>query len=91
MLRIGAAIVALCCAALGQEAAAQTTLRFAHTQPTSDTHHLAAIKFAELVEQAAQDVGELLHGWGGMREVVSARVSGARIFSMRKLFPEKPV
>jgi tripartite ATP-independent transporter DctP family solute receptor len=32
--------------------AAQTTLRFAHTQPTSDTHHLAAMRMAELVAQA---------------------------------------
>ncbi|QPC45246.1 TRAP transporter substrate-binding protein [Kaustia mangrovi] len=32
-------------------AQAQTTLRFAHTQPTSDTHHLAAERFAELVEE----------------------------------------
>lgn len=32
-------------------ARAETVLRFAHTQPTSDTHHAAALKFAELVEQ----------------------------------------
>lgn len=33
------------------DAEAQTTLRFAHTQPTSDTHHLAAEHFAKLVEE----------------------------------------
>jgi tripartite ATP-independent transporter DctP family solute receptor len=32
-------------------ASAQTTLRFAHTQPTSDTHHLAAERFAERVAE----------------------------------------
>lgn len=32
-------------------AAAETTLRFAHTQPTSDSHHAAAERFAEIVEE----------------------------------------
>ncbi|WP_439577141.1 DctP family TRAP transporter solute-binding subunit [Elioraea sp.] len=31
---------------------AQTTLRFAHTQPTSDTHHAAAVHMAEQVARA---------------------------------------
>lgn len=31
-------------------AAAETTLRFAHTQPTADTHHAAALHFKERVE-----------------------------------------
>ncbi|HVL71276.1 MAG TPA: C4-dicarboxylate ABC transporter substrate-binding protein, partial [Beijerinckiaceae bacterium] len=31
-------------------ASAQTTLRFAHTQPTADTHHAAALRFKERVE-----------------------------------------
>ncbi len=38
-------------AAAGGAAGAQTVLRFAHTQPTSDTHHLAAERFAEIVEE----------------------------------------
>jgi tripartite ATP-independent transporter DctP family solute receptor len=47
------ALAALGLLAIGAgSASAETTLRFAHTQPTSDTHHLATIKFAELVEQA---------------------------------------
>lgn len=33
-------------------AEAQTTLRFAHTQPTSDTHHAAAVHMAEQVARA---------------------------------------
>ncbi len=32
-------------------AEAQTVLRFAHTQPTSDTHHLAAERLAEIVAE----------------------------------------
>ncbi|TQF77456.1 TRAP transporter substrate-binding protein [Elioraea sp. Yellowstone] len=39
-------------AAVALAASAQTTLRFAHTQPTGDTHHLAAVRMAELVAQA---------------------------------------
>ena len=31
--------------------AAQTTLKMAHTLPASDTHHLAAQRFAEAVKQ----------------------------------------
>ena len=49
------------CAALSMLAAwpatAQTTLRFAHTQPTADTHHAAALHFAERV--AALTNGEV--------------------------------
>ncbi|WP_246479727.1 TRAP transporter substrate-binding protein [Kaustia mangrovi] len=44
-----AATLAVMAASVGAQA--QTTLRFAHTQPTSDTHHLAAERFAELVEE----------------------------------------
>ncbi|MFW5681259.1 MAG: TRAP transporter substrate-binding protein [Pseudomonadota bacterium] len=40
---------------LGSAAAQEVTLRFAHTQPTSDTHHLATEWFAERV-------GELTDG-----------------------------
>lgn len=45
---LGAALAAV--VVLGAEA--QTTLRFAHTQPTSDTHHLAAVRMAEQVARA---------------------------------------
>lgn len=45
-------IGALFAAALALPTAAQTTLRFAHTQPTSDTHHLAALRMAERVARA---------------------------------------
>lgn len=45
---LGAALAAVVAFA----AEAQTTLRFAHTQPTSDTHHLAAVRMAELVARA---------------------------------------
>ena len=38
-------------AAFAGNAAAQTTLRFAHTQPTADTHHAAALHFKERVEE----------------------------------------
>lgn len=41
---------ALSLAMISSAAAAQTTLRFAHTQPTADTHHAAALRFAERVE-----------------------------------------
>jgi tripartite ATP-independent transporter DctP family solute receptor len=40
----------LCLAALAGSATAETTLRFAHTQPTADTHHAAALHFKERVE-----------------------------------------
>ena len=43
-------ISALCLATFAGTAAAQTTLRFAHTQPTADTHHAAALHFKERVE-----------------------------------------
>lgn len=39
-------------------AEAQTTLRFAHTQPVSDTHHTAALHFAERVEELTN--GEII-------------------------------
>lgn len=46
------AAVALGALALGSAGArAETTLRFAHTQPTSDTHHAAAEHFAEIVKE----------------------------------------
>lgn len=45
---LGAALAAVVVLA----AEAQTTLRFAHTQPTSDTHHLAAVRMAEQVARA---------------------------------------
>ena len=51
MRRLKATIsFALCLAALAGSAAAETTLRFAHTQPTADTHHAAALRFKERVE-----------------------------------------
>lgn len=44
--------IALSATALGAGAGlAQTELRFAHTQPTSDSHHAAAERFAELVSE----------------------------------------
>src|SRR3712207_1287938 len=46
-LAAGAAL-ALCLGSAGS-AAAQTTLRMGHTLPASDTHHLAAERFAEAV------------------------------------------
>ncbi len=50
-----AALVALSAVALSaagaERALAQTELRFAHTQPTSDTHHIATERFKELVEE----------------------------------------
>lgn len=50
MRRIALSI--LCLVALGTSAApAQTILKFAHTQPTSDTHHAAAEVFAERVAE----------------------------------------
>ena len=51
MLRFALALSVALGAMSGHEVLAQTTLRFAHTQPTSDTHHLAALRFAELVEK----------------------------------------
>lgn len=38
--------------AVALAAEAQTTLRFAHTQPTGDTHHAAAVHMAEQVARA---------------------------------------
>ncbi|WGF87947.1 TRAP transporter substrate-binding protein [Marinivivus vitaminiproducens] len=50
MRRIALSI--LCLVAFGTSAApAQTVLKFAHTQPTSDTHHAAAEFFAERVAE----------------------------------------
>ena len=46
LLAILAAVSALVCG----PAIAETTLRFAHTQPTADTHHAAALHFKERVE-----------------------------------------
>ncbi len=45
--------------ALAPKARAATVLRFAHTQPTSDTHHLAALKFAELVKEGTDGAVEV--------------------------------
>lgn len=51
-MRLIAALAAAALTAAGIGGAeAQTTLRFAHTQPTSDTHHAAALHFAERVEE----------------------------------------
>jgi TRAP-type transport system periplasmic protein len=49
----GFAFAALCVAAAlaGGGAQAQTTIRFAHTLATSDTHHVAALRMAELVKE----------------------------------------
>jgi TRAP-type transport system periplasmic protein len=44
------ALAAVALFATGLAASAQTTLRFAHTQPTADTHHAAALRFKERVE-----------------------------------------
>ena len=46
----GSLFSVLCLAALAGPATAQTTLRFAHTQPTADSHHAAALHFKERVE-----------------------------------------
>jgi TRAP-type transport system periplasmic protein len=48
---LACAIALMGSVAAGHVAGAQTVLRFAHTQPTSDTHHLAAERFAEIVEE----------------------------------------
>ena len=45
---VACAALALCLGSAGS-AAAQTTLRMGHTLPASDTHHLAAQRFAESV------------------------------------------
>ncbi len=50
MLRAGYVATILVLAGMGA-ANAQTTLRFAHTQPTSDTHHAAAEHFSERVSE----------------------------------------
>jgi len=54
MQRLTASLVSMIAAAtfvvLPGGAAAETTLRFAHTQPTADTHHAAALHFKERVE-----------------------------------------
>lgn len=47
-------LIALACAAvfgIGSPALAQTILKLAHTLPASDTHHLAALRFAEDVNK----------------------------------------
>lgn len=44
-------LIAAAAFAVGASATAETTLRFAHTQPTSDTHHAAALHFAERVAE----------------------------------------
>lgn len=46
-----AGLLAMTAFAVGAPAMAETTLRFAHTQPTSDTHHVAAEHFAERVAE----------------------------------------
>lgn len=46
----GPLALAISVAMLSGTAIAQTTLRFAHTQPTADTHHAAALHFKERVE-----------------------------------------
>lgn len=46
-----AVTAAIALSAFATGADAQTTLRFAHTQPTSDSHHAAAERFAEIVEK----------------------------------------
>jgi TRAP-type C4-dicarboxylate transport system substrate-binding protein len=43
--------IAVTLGTLTTSADAETVLRFAHTQPTSDTHHLAAERFAKLVTE----------------------------------------
>jgi TRAP-type transport system periplasmic protein len=43
------AVAAMVFGAAGAEA--QTTLRFAHTQPPSDTHHLATVFFADRLKE----------------------------------------
>ena len=50
-MRLPIALVAASAVFCATSASAQTTLRFAHTQPTSDTHHLAAEFFAERVAE----------------------------------------
>lgn len=50
MRQIAYLIAAAACVTAGA-VQAETTLRFAHTQPTSDTHHVAAELFAERVAE----------------------------------------
>ncbi|MEX2519852.1 MAG: TRAP transporter substrate-binding protein [Paracoccaceae bacterium] len=50
-MRYFAGLIAATGFAAGLSANAETTLRFAHTQPTSDTHHLAAEHFAARVAE----------------------------------------
>ncbi len=50
-MRLLTVLVAATAIGCATSATAQTTLRFAHTQPTNDTHHLAAEFFAERVSE----------------------------------------
>jgi len=53
-MRLGLALTFAIATAIGTlttGAQAETVLSFAHTQPTSDSHHLAALRFAELVAE----------------------------------------
>jgi TRAP-type transport system periplasmic protein len=49
--RLLASAAVLAALALATPAGAQTKMRFAHTHPPGDTHHTAALRFAELVKQ----------------------------------------
>jgi TRAP-type transport system periplasmic protein len=64
-LLASAALVAA--VALAAPAHAQTKLRFAHTHPTADTHHTAALRFAELVKQRTNNQIEIeIHPAGAL-------------------------
>lgn len=63
MRRLSTAALILCCGVAAAQA--QTTLRFAHTQPPSDTHHAAAEHFAARVaELTNNDVTVTVHPAG---------------------------
>ncbi|MEX2631936.1 MAG: TRAP transporter substrate-binding protein [Tistlia sp.] len=56
---------ALALSALAAPLHAETVLRFAHTQPTSDSHHAAAERFAEIVaERTGGEVTVTIHPAG---------------------------
>jgi tripartite ATP-independent transporter DctP family solute receptor len=58
---------------------AETVLRFAHTQPASDTHHLAAERFAKLVEERTKgEVKVEVHAAGELGND-SAILEGVRL------------
>ena len=79
MKLFAAAVAVAGTVAVGTSAGAETVLRFAHTQPTSDTHHLAAERFAEIVaERTGGDVAVEIHPAGELGND-PALLEGARL------------